>query len=217
MDIAHRKRPVVAVDSILTCSMEHSNKRLMGLDTVLENQLSHWPKCQKLHNYTLFYPNGCKLSLFSLYGQRFPRYRPIFKIAIFGHETCPFAKVPEVAHMHSFYLRGSKLSLFFVQRAAASEKLAHFQNCHIWAWNVAISQSSRSCTYTFFLPQGSKLSLFLLQRRQFPRYGPIFKIAIFGHETWSLVKFPEVAHILDFYPRGSQLSLFSMHGPRLSR
>ena len=28
-----------------------------------------------------------KLNLFSLYGQRFPRYEKIFKIAIFGHET----------------------------------------------------------------------------------------------------------------------------------
>ncbi len=30
---------------------------------------------------------GWKLSLFSLYRQRFPRYGPIFKIAVFGYET----------------------------------------------------------------------------------------------------------------------------------
>ncbi len=35
----------------------------------------------------------------------------ILKIAIFGHETWPLAKVPEVAHILS-YTRGSKLSLF---------------------------------------------------------------------------------------------------------
>ena len=36
-------------------------------------KLSHWPKFQT------FYPKGLKLTLFSLYGQRFPRYWPIFK------------------------------------------------------------------------------------------------------------------------------------------
>ncbi len=46
-----------------------------------------------------FYPRGFKLSLFLLYGQRFPRYGPIFKIAIFRHETWQVAKVPEVAHI----------------------------------------------------------------------------------------------------------------------
>ena len=68
------------------------------------------------------------MSVFLLYGQRFPRYRLIFKIAIFGHET---SKVPEVAHVHSFDPKGSKLSLIllygveieliFALRAAVSE------------------------------------------------------------------------------------------------
>ncbi len=57
-----------------------------------------------IHVYTLLLPptgwggGGSKLSLFSLYGQRFPRYVTILKIAIFGHETWPLATVPEVAH-----------------------------------------------------------------------------------------------------------------------
>ncbi len=46
------------------------------------------------------------MSLFSLYRQRFPRYGAIVKIAIFGHEICPLAKVPDVAHIPSFYPRG---------------------------------------------------------------------------------------------------------------
>ncbi len=83
--------------------------------------------------------------------------------------------------------------------------------------NLAICQSSRSCTHTPFLPQGSKLTLFSLYEEQFSRYGPIFKIAIFGHETWSLAKVPEVTHILSFHPRGSKLSLFSLYGQWFSR
>ncbi len=76
-------------------------------------KLDHWPKCQKLHIYPLSSPGkGSNLSLFLLYGQPFARYGPIFKIAIFGHETWPLAKVPQVSHMASFYPKGAKLSLF---------------------------------------------------------------------------------------------------------
>ena len=35
-----------------------------------------------------FCPSGSKLSSFSWHGQRFSRYGPIFKIAIFRHENC---------------------------------------------------------------------------------------------------------------------------------
>ena len=40
----------------------------------------------KLH-YSLSTPKGLKSSLYSLYGQLFPRHRRSVKIAIFGHET----------------------------------------------------------------------------------------------------------------------------------
>ncbi len=46
-------------------------------------KLSHWPKFQKLHIHSLS-TSRVEISLFLLYGQRFPRDRPIFKIAIFG-------------------------------------------------------------------------------------------------------------------------------------
>ncbi len=66
-----------------------------------------------------FYPRGSKLSLFSLYGQRFPRYGSIFKIAIFGHKTWPLAKVPEIAHTLSTH--GVEIELIFALQAAVSE------------------------------------------------------------------------------------------------
>ena len=73
--------------------------------------------CFSLGKVTPFYPcclRGSKLSwICSTGGMQFPRYKPIFKIAIFGHETWPLAKVPEVSHILTFYPRGMKLSLFF--------------------------------------------------------------------------------------------------------
>ncbi len=51
-----------------------------------------------------------------------------------------------------------------------------------------MSSSFRDTTYTHFLPQGVNIELiFALQ-------AVIFKIAIFGHETWPLDKVPEVAY-----------------------
>ncbi len=35
----------------------------------------------------------------------------------------------------------------------------------------------------------------------------IFKIAVFGHETWSLAQVLEVAHIPSFYPKGVEIEL----------
>ncbi len=101
-------------------------------------KLGHWQKDSEVTHIPYFYPST-PLSLFSLYGEWFLSYGPIFKLDIFGHETCQLAYLgPEVAHTLTFYPRGSKWSLF--SRDAVSEILAYFQNCHIWPWNLAIGQ-----------------------------------------------------------------------------
>ncbi len=139
--------------------------------------------------------------------------------------------------------------------AVVSEIWADFQNCHIWAGNLAIGQSSRSCILILYLVSETqadfqntiaifgyktwtltkkihkfhiyqyslstswelKLSFFLLCGQWFPRHSQIFKIAIFGHETWPLAKGPEVACILSFYTKGSKLILFSLYGQQFLR
>ena len=45
----------------------------------------------------------------------------------------------------------------------------------------------------------------------------IFKIAIFGYDTWPLVKVPEVTHILPLCGKGSKLSLILLYGQRFPR
>ena len=93
-------------------------KKPMGLDTLLENQLGHWPKksSRSCIYIVSFYLRGSNLTLSLLYGQRRLKYSLIFKIpvAIFDNETWPLAKVPEVAHIMSCYARGSKLSFFLL-------------------------------------------------------------------------------------------------------
>ncbi len=116
-----------------TCLDTSINKRPMGLDALLQNQLGHLPK----FTYIPF-PGGQNWAYFCSTGSGF----------------------------------------------------RDFQNCHIWGWNLAIGQSAKSCTYTLFLPQGVEIDLFFLYGQRFPRYWPIFKIPIFGHETWPLAKVP---------------------------
>ena len=167
--------------------------------------------------HILLNPRGSKLSLFSLYGQLFSRYGLSFKIAIFGHDTWPFSKVPEVAHTLFFYPQGVEIGLILTLLAAVSEVWADFQNCYIWVWNLDTDKRSKIAHILPFNPKGSKLSLFSLHGQRLPRYRPIFTFAKIWHETWPLAKVPEIAHTLSFYPRESKLALFSPHGQRFSR
>ncbi len=138
-----------------------------GESSLKINEISQKKKYSWINsNKNSFFPRGLKLSLFSLYGQRFPRYGPIFKIAIFGHETWPLAKVPEVAHILPFYPRGSKFSSFFALRAAVSEIGAYFQNCYIEAWKFAILAKVPEVehVYTLFLPHGVNIDFIFILR-----------------------------------------------------
>ncbi len=84
-----------------------------------------------------FYPRGSNLSLFSLYGQRFPRYGPMLKNTIFEHETeWILKKGTEVAYGPSWTFilpHGVEIEPFFALRAAVYEIQADFDNYHIWA------------------------------------------------------------------------------------
>ena len=111
--------------------------------------------------------------------------------------------------VHSFYPRGWNWA-FFPLRAAIPKYRPIFK-WDIWAWNLAIRKSSRSCTCTLST-QGVEFELISLYGQWFQRYWPIIKIALFGHESWPLAKVPEVTHTLSFYPQGSQLSLLSLYG-----
>ena len=132
--------------------------------------------CTKMSSY----PIGSRLSLFSLYGQRFPRYGLIFKIAIFRHETWQLAKVPEVGHIMYCYPIGWKLGLFslygqrFPRYGPIFKKLPYMgMKVGHWIKFVKLHKCS-------FYPRGSTFEL-IFDGQQFPRYRPLFKIAIFGH------------------------------------
>ena len=111
-----------------------------------------------------------------LYGQRFPRYGPIFNIAIFGHET----KWPKFqqSHIYSLSTPGVEIELIFVLRTAVSEiseiKIAIFGH---ETWQA--SKVPEVPHILSFYPRGLKLGLFLRYGQRISRYDSIFKIARF--------------------------------------
>ncbi len=64
-------------------------------------------KIPKVAHILSFYPWGSKLSLFSLYGQRFPRYRPISKLPYLGMKLGHWPKFPKL-HIYSLSTPGGR-------------------------------------------------------------------------------------------------------------
>ncbi len=110
------------------------------------------------------------------------------------------------SNIHSLFLpQRSKIELIFTLQARGFQDIGPFSKLSYLALKLCPWQSSRSCKYILFLAQRLKLSLFSLYIQRYLRYGLIFKIAIFGHETWPIANVRGVAHILSFYPKGSKL------------
>ncbi len=157
--------------------------------------------------WTLYTRWGCNFSLFSLHGKWFPKYRLISKLSYLGIKPGIWKSSRScIWTLFLFLPKGVEMELIFTLWAAVSKIRADFQNYHIWAWNLEFEKSARSFIWTLLYPRGSKLSSFSLYGQRFLRYGLIYKIVIFGHETWPLAKIPEVAHtvylVVSFYPRG---------------
>ena len=98
------------------------------------------------------------MSLFSLHEQWFLSYRPIWKIAISGHETWQLANVPEVVQT-PFLPRRVEIELIFVLMTAVSEIRADF----VWAWNLEFEGPKVAYVRSFY-PQGVQIMLIFAPR-----------------------------------------------------
>ncbi len=135
-----------------------------------------------------------KLGLFLLYGQRFPRYVPIFKIDIFGHETNSKWPKFQKLHMYAHSTEGGPNRDYFCSTGSGFQDTGQFSNLPYLGIKLGKwPKFQKLHIHPLSTPGGSKWSLFLLYGQRFLRYRPIFKIAIFGHESWQLAKVPKVA------------------------
>ncbi len=161
-----------------------------------------WRKVPKLLS---FYPGGSKLSLFSLYGQPFSRYWLVFEISIFGHEIWNLKTGPKSCTYTLFLPQGSKLSFcstdsLFWDTGQFAKFPYLFMKSGIWRKVPKLLS---------FYPGGSKLSLFSLYGQPFSRHWLVFKIPIFGHESWNLKTGPKSCMYTLVLPQGSKLSFCS--------
>ncbi len=120
---------------------------------------------------------GGELILFSLYGQPFPRYGPIFKNFHIWAWELEFEKKIQKLHIlplsipegWSFYSRGLKLTLFSLCGQGFSRYRPVFKIA-ILPWKLEFEKKFQ------------KLHMHIY-RQSFSRCKPIFKIPIFWHET----------------------------------
>ncbi len=98
-----------------------------------------------------------------------------------GNETWPLAKVPEVAHVLSFYIKEVEIELIFALRESVSEVLSDFQNCHVFGHKIWNLRKVPEVAYGLsFYPGGSKLSLFHSTGSSFQDIGRFSKSPYLG-------------------------------------
>ena len=158
--------------------MKKENERTLGLDALFKNQHGHWPKFRSC-TCTLSISQGVEIGFIFALWAAVPEIRVYFQ----NFHIWPLAKVPEVAHIPSVYLRGSKLSLFphyeqLFPRYEPTFKIAIFGH-ETWPF----AKMPHVAHIPSFYPRGSNLILFSLYGQRCSKYGLIFKIATFGHET----------------------------------
>ena len=176
--------------------------------------------------HTLFLPQGIEIDIIFALRAAVSEVWANFKNCHIGHETWPLAKVPEVAHIPSFYPTGSKLTLFFTLRAAVSDiygsifKIAIFGHGTFWlkigrylgklAYFCSTGRVfrdtgrylTRSCTYTLFLPQGVEIELIFTLR------------AAVSEITSQFSKVPYLGTKLGHWPKFQKLNIYSLSSPR---
>ncbi len=110
------------------------------------------------------------------------------------------------------------IEFVFDLQAAVSEKQSDFQNCHIWAWNLAIcKKNSRSyiAFSSFLVPKGSNWA-YLDSMSSRVQDNTNFQIPI-GQETWPLGKNPDWDSIHTLSLPQSKLSLILLYAQSFSR
>ncbi len=178
----------------------------------LSMKLTHWPKFQKLKIYSFSVPWGRNWAYFCSTSRGFWDTDRFSKLPYLGMKLGHWPKSQKL-HIYSLSAPRDRNWAYFRSTGSGFWDMGDVQNCLIWAWYLALGKSPRSSTYIPSLSQGVEIELSFALRAVVPEIRASFQ----NCHIWPLAKVPDNAHILDFHPRGSKLSLFSMHMPWLSR
>ncbi len=105
---------------------------------------------------------------------------------------------------------GLEIELIFALREAVYDIVADFKKVPYLGMKLGHWQKKSHNLHIHppSTPEGKvKLSLFLLYRLRFPRYGPIFTSAIFGRETWQVVRVHRSCRCTLFLQQGIEIEL----------
>ena len=111
--------------SLLTKTKTNCNKRPMSLDVLLENQLGHWPKCQKSQIYSLSTTGGRNWAYFCCTGSGFLDMGRSSKLAYVNMKLGHLSKFQKLCIYPLSTPRGQN-ELVLALRAALSEIWADF-------------------------------------------------------------------------------------------
>ena len=104
--------------------------------------------------YATFHGGGVEIGLiFYPMASGFRDMRLFFNLICVGMNLGNWQKFQKL-QIHVYYLSTSIHVMGSFSLHGQQFLRYDFQNCHVWAWNVGSSKSSRSCAYTLFLPHG---------------------------------------------------------------
>ena len=102
----------------------------MGLDTLLENQLGHLPKFQKLHLYSIS-TSGVEIKLIFTLWAAFSEIRADLQTCHIWAWNLAIGQSARSRTYTLFLPQEVEIGIIFALRAVVSKIRADFQNCHI--------------------------------------------------------------------------------------
>ncbi len=156
---------------LLTSLIKTYKTRKQNLQANSRSACQFWHKREKVvrgiaHTATLCLPQGVEIELFPSMGSHFQDTGRYSKLAYLGMKLGHWKKFQKL-HLHSLSIQGVEFELIVALRVAVSEILTNFQNCFIWAKNLASGKSCQKLHIHSFYPRGSKMSLFSFYGQRF--------------------------------------------------
>ncbi len=147
------------------------------------------------YQYALFLPQGVKIKLIFTLRAAFSEIQADFQKCHILHESFDH-KWQKFEKLHILLFSTPKCQSWAYIRSSSSgfwHRGWYSKLSYLGMKLVHCLKVQKLHIYSFY-SRGLKLSFFPLYGERFLRYGVIFKIAIFRHETWPMTKFPEVTH-----------------------
>ncbi len=136
----------------------------MGLDALLENQLGHLPKFQKLHIYSISNPRGRNWAYFHSMSSSVSERRANFQNCHIWAWNLSIAKC-QMLHIYPVSTPGGQNWPYFRSTGSGFRDMGQFFKLPYLGMELGdYSQSARSCTCTLVVPQGVEIQLIFALR-----------------------------------------------------